>query len=63
VDILEHSRETLFPDKQDIASSPMPAPTPPPSKSVTEDELSMEEYEAMVEMHQREMNSMQANYQ
>ena len=66
VDILEHTKETLFPETRDKAGSPMTIRgTPPPSrgKSSVDDAIPSEELEAILDSHQRDMDSMQQGYE
>ena len=66
VDILEHTKESLFPETLDKAASPMTVrDTPPPSrgKSADGDAIPSEELEAILDSHQRDMDSMQQGYE
>lgn len=67
VDILEHSKESLFPDTHDMAASPMTirdTPTPSRSRSADiDDAIPNEELEAILDSHQRDMENMQQGYE
>lgn len=65
VDILEHSKETLFPQTRDKSHSPMTVRgTPSPSyQSKEEDAIPADELEAILDSHQRDMDVMQQGYE
>lgn len=66
VDIHKHTRETLFPERAEVALSPMTvrSATPPRPATATDDNaLSMEEYEAIVASHQRDLDMIQDRYE
>lgn len=65
VDIQHHTKETLFPERTEVALSPMTirSATPPRPISATEDAVPMDEFEAILNSHQRDLDMIQQKYE